>query len=149
MRKTETNGRDEGSPLLLHHGDRMKGIDIEHTRACYAALPESELCDCAYCRRYRREARAALPMIAAYLDSLGVDIAKPLEAIPLCENADGTVDFIGEQYVLLGTADGFTETEIGGVRISVTDAHPQTEITAPHFVIEFGPVRLPQQSEAE
>ncbi|MBR3272044.1 MAG: hypothetical protein IKI59_08975 [Clostridia bacterium] len=127
----------------------MKGINIEHTRAYYVALPESELCGCAYCRRYRREARAALPAIAAYLDSLGVDIAKPLEAIPLCENADGTMDFIGEQYALIGTADGFTETEIGGVRISVTDAHPQTGITEPHFVIELGPVRLPRQGEAE
>ncbi len=59
------------------------------------------------------------------------------------------MDDIGEQYVLLGTADGFTDTEIGGVGVWVTDSHPQTEIAAPHFAIVLGPVRLPRQGEAE
>ena len=58
-------------------------MDIERTKQFYRELKQSDLCDCAYCRNYVNEVAKAYPAVTAYLQTLGVDIAKPFETMPL------------------------------------------------------------------
>ena len=50
-------------------------MDIERTKQFYRELKQSDLCGCAYCRNYVKEAAKAYPAVTAYLQTLGVDIA--------------------------------------------------------------------------
>lgn len=113
-------------------------MDIEHTKEYYARLTEDDLCQCEYCRTYVREIRKALPRLAAYLGSLGVDIEKPFEVLPLDETAE-YMEYLAVQYVVIGSAEGFQENTLEGMDVSVTDSHPMTDIEEDHFVIEIVP----------
>ena len=64
-------------------------MDIERTKQFYRELKQSDLCGCAYCRNYVKEAAKAYPAVTAYLQTLGVDIAKPFETMPLELDEDG------------------------------------------------------------
>ena len=116
-------------------------MDIEKTRKYYDGLTDADICDCAYCRNYVKEIKAAYPELAAYLAQLGVDIEKPFETIPI-EPANGTMFYSGVQYVVLGNASHFKETSIGDAQVFVTDSHPMTNISEEHFVIEITPITL-------
>ena len=116
-------------------------MNVEKTRQYYDQLTEEDICNCAYCRNYVKEIKAAYPELAAYLNQLGVDIEKPFEAIPIGP-ANGTMFYSGVQYVILGSAGSFKETDIGKVHLFVTDSHPMTEIKEDHFVIEITPIHL-------
>lgn len=116
-------------------------MNIKKTRQYYRLLTNADICDCAYCRNYVREIKSAYPKLAAYLDRFGADIEKPLEVIPIGPDGDRML-YSGAQYVILGSADGFTETSIGDIRVFITDAHPMTGIEEDHFVIELSPISL-------
>ena len=116
-------------------------MDIEKTRRYYARLTDADVCDCAYCRNYVKEIRAAYPELDAYADQLGIDLEKPLETIPV-EPAEGRILYSGAQYVVLGAADEFGETSVRNVRVFVADSHPMTGIAEEHFVIELSPIWL-------
>lgn len=116
-------------------------MDIEKTRQYYNQLTEEDICDCAYCRNYVKEIRAAYTDLSGYLDELGADIEKPFEVIPVGP-ANGMMFYSGVQYVILGLADDFRETAIGDVRVVITNSHPMTGIKENHFVIEISPVYL-------
>ena len=113
-------------------------MDIEHTKDYYARLTEDDLCQCEYCRTYVREIRKALPRLAAYLGSLGVDIEKPFEVLPLDETAE-YMEYLAVQYVVIGSAEGFEENALEGMDALITDSHPMTDIEEAHFVIEIVP----------
>ena len=117
-------------------------MDKAKTRDHYERLPPDELCPCEYCRNYIRHIRGTFPLVAEYLDSLGVDIEKPFEAIPLEPDDDGMIQYIGEQYIVLGSRDGFEPTEISGISIDIAESHPATQLSCEHFVIELSPLRL-------
>ncbi len=122
-------------------------MNIEKTRQYYAQLTEEDICDCAYCQNYVNEVRAAYPELAAFLNSLGINIEKPFEAIPIGP-ADGQMLYSGVQYVVIGSKDDFRETMIGDVRVVIADSHPMTHILQDHFVIEIAPVSLRWSEEA-
>ena len=65
-------------------------MDIERTKQFYRELKQSDLCGCAYCRNYVNEVAKAYPAVTAYLQTLGVDIAKPFETIFLPWTVEGT-----------------------------------------------------------
>ena len=94
-------------------------MDIERTERFYRELKQSDVCDCAYCRNYVKEVKKAYPAVTAYLQTLGVDIAKPFETMPLELDEDGRMPYIGPQYL------------------------PDDDIREPHFVIEIFPIFLP------
>lgn len=122
-------------------------MNIEETKQYYQSLSPDELCDCACCRSYMAGVRAAWPGMAAYLESLGAEIEKPWEVLPL-DQTEEYMDYLGAQYVLLGSPEGFPEAEVHGVEVFVTDSHPMTRIEAEHFVIELRcrrPLRLPRR----
>ncbi len=117
-------------------------MDIERTRAYYAALTAEDLCGCDSCRNFYQEVRAAYPETAAFLDGWGVAIEKPFESFPLGCREAGYEEYRNVQYVVFGGRDGFEPCEVGGVRIGLAESHPVTDIEEPHFVIELEPFRL-------
>lgn len=116
-------------------------MDIRKTKDYYKTLREDDLCDCDYCKNYYKEIKAAYPLLAEYLEGIGVDIEKPFEAMPL-EPYEGWIEYMAVQYVVMGDPSDFAETEVAGVHIGIADSHPMTDIAEPHFVIELYPVTL-------
>ena len=82
-------------------------MNIERTKQFYRELKQSDVCDCAYCRNYVKEAAKAYPAVTAYLQTLGVDIAKPFETMPLELDENGRMPYIGPQYLVFGAEVGF------------------------------------------
>lgn len=107
------------------------------------------LCDCVYCCNYIREIRNAYPRVAEYLLTLGVDIEKPFETIPLEPDETGYIEYISSQYIIIGNPDDFDKTVIDTVTVDITDSHPSTGIDKPHFVIEIYPVRLKRTAHTD
>lgn len=87
-------------------------MDIERTKQFYRELKQSDLCGCAYCRNYVKEAVNAYPAVTAYLQTLGVDIAKPFETMPLELDEDGRMPYIGPQYLVFGAEAGFAAATV-------------------------------------
>ena len=109
-----------------------KGVKCRWTKQFYRELKQSDLCGCAYCRNYVKEAAKAYPAVTAYLQTLGVDIAKPFETMPLELDEDGRMPYIGPQYLVFGAEAGFAAA-------MVKDAND----VEPHFVIEIFTIFLP------
>lgn len=122
-------------------------MDITKTKAFYELLAPDYVCDCDYCKNYVKEIKRAYPLLADYLQSIGIDIEKPFETMPLELDKDGYIDYIGVQYVVLGSKDDFKKTVVSDVSIDITESHPRTNVTDAHFVIELLPInrfiRLP------
>ena len=117
-------------------------MDIERTKAYYAQISERDLCQCEYCRNYVHEIRAACPKVTEYLASLGIDIEKPFETMPIEPDQTGHIEYISGQYVAYGKPDDFVKTVIRNVSVDLTGTHPSTGIDEAHFVIEIAPIRL-------
>ena len=122
-------------------------MNTAETRAYYQSLTDQDICDCAYCQNYVRQIRRARPDLASFLDSIGVDIEKPFEAIPMSPDEDGTILYLGVQYAVMGDPQGFRKTTVNELTIEVTDSHPMTDIAEEHFVIETSGFRLPFDSK--
>ena len=121
-------------------------MDIERTKQFYRELKQSDLCGCAYCRNYVNEVAKAYPAVTAYLQTLGVDIAKPFETMPLELGEDGRMPYIGPQYLVFGAKAGFaaaTVKDANDVEVRLAQSHPDDDIREPHFVIEIFSIFLP------
>lgn len=117
-------------------------VDISKTKEYYHCLTEASLCDCAYCHSYRLQAKAAFPKASEYLASLGVDIEKPFETLPLEPNEDGMLEYCGCQYVVFGSCKPDYHHKIDNLEFSITTTHPSTGIEDEHFVLEMFPIEL-------
>lgn len=117
-------------------------IDVFATKDYYKSITDSALCDCCYCRNYRLQIKSALPEVAAYLDSLGIDIEKPFETSPLEPDENGMLEYCGCQYIVFGNCDLKYHYRIGSVEFRVATSYPSTGIEQKHFVIELYPVQL-------
>ena len=117
-------------------------MEIRKTERYYAELDDDSLCTCDACRNYYKEIRAACPELAGYLSTMGIDIEKPFEAMPLDPEADGTILYLAVQYVVLGDRADFAEADVAGVHIGLAESHPMTGLSEAHFVIELSSVRL-------
>lgn len=117
-------------------------MDVQRTVDYYADLTAGDLCQCATCRNYMLRIKAAYPEVAQYLQTMGVDIEKPFEAMPLPPCPDGTIEYMAVQYIVMGTDAGFEKTAVGGVNIEMAESYPFTDIAEDHFVIELAPITL-------
>ncbi len=84
--------------------------------------------------------------MTAYLQTLGVDIAKPFETMPLELDEAGRMPYIGPQYLVFGEEEGFaaaTVRDVNDVEVRLAQSHPGDNIQEPHFVIEIFPIFLP------
>ena len=121
-------------------------MDIERTKQFYRELKQSDLCGCAYCRNYVNEVAKAYSAVTAYLQTRAVDIAKPVETMPLVLDEAGRMPYIGPQYLVFGAEAGFaaaTVKDANDVEIRLAQSHPGDNIQEPHFVIEIFPIFLP------
>ena len=116
--------------------------DIAKTKEYYAAIADSELCDCTYCRNYRLQIKSAYPEVAEYLMTLGIDIQKPFETSPLEPDENGMLEYCCCQYIVFGNCNPEYHHRIGDVEFRVATSYPGTGIEQEHFVIEFFSVRL-------
>ena len=71
-------------------------MNIRKTENYYKTLREDDLCDCDYCKNYYKEIKASYPLLAEYLEGIGVDIEKPFEAMPL-EPYEGYIEYMAVQ----------------------------------------------------
>lgn len=117
-------------------------VDIAKTKEYYAAIADSELCDCSYCHNYRLQIKSAYREVAEYFTTLGVDIQKPFETSPLEPDENGMLEYCCCQYIVLGNCEPEYHHRIGDVEFRVATSYPGTGIEQEHFVIEFSPVRL-------
>jgi hypothetical protein len=90
----------------------------DKTRLYYNRLSDSILCSCAYCKNYYKQIRQTYPSLTHYLAGLGIDIAKPWESNPL-EVENGKLLYSPVQYLVMGEAQNFHETQIDGVTITL------------------------------
>lgn len=116
-------------------------MDLEKTRALYQRTGPHDLCTCDYCKNYVQQIKAAYPKVAEFLNTMGVDIEKPFETMPL-EPEKGYLDYIAAQYIVLGARDDFQRKQIDDVTVEIDDCHPDTAIAEEHFVISISPIRL-------
>ena len=116
-------------------------MDIAKTKEYYAQLDYSDLCQCDDCKNYVKKIKASYPLIDDYLSQFGIDITKPFETAPVDFDED-TIMYLMAQYIVMGKSDGFEDTKINDVEIRITESHPMTNITEPHFVMEICPVYL-------
>ncbi len=115
--------------------------NLERNRAYYAQLPFGALCDCAYCRNYYSQVKAAYPEVTAYLQRFGVDIEKPFETSPL-EPENGYLTYCACQYIVFGSCEEDYCDKIGDVELRKADSYPDTGISESHFVLELAPITL-------
>lgn len=121
-------------------------MDVGRTERFYRELKQSDVCDCAYCRNYVKEVKKAYPAVAAYLQTLGVDIAKPFETMPLELDENGRMPYIGPQYLVFDEKDGFaaaTVKDVNDVEVRLAQSHPGDDNWELHLVIEIFPIFLP------
>ena len=115
-------------------------MNIEKTREYYRHLTNDDLCQCDYCKNYVKEIKAAYPEVAKYLDSIGIDIEKPFETIPI--EIEDMIEYAAVQYIILGSSEGFQPYCVGDVGVDIAINHPSSNISDEHFVIEIFPVYL-------
>lgn len=117
-------------------------MNIEKTKEYYSKLTNDDQCQCDYCKNYVKEIKAAYPEIAKYLDSIGIDIEKPFETMPLEPDENENIEYICGQYVVMGSTKDFQAYCAEDVKIDIAIGHPSTDISDEHFVIEIFPVFL-------
>ena len=117
-------------------------VDVSATEDYYNSITDSALCDCGYCRNYRLQIRDALPEVATYLESWGIDIEKPFETSPLEPDENGMLEYCACQYIVFGNCDLDYHHRIGDVEFRIATSYSSTGIEQEHFVIEFFPVCL-------
>ena len=117
-------------------------VDVSATKDYYNSITDSALCDCSYCRNYRLQIKSALPEVATYLETWGIEIEKPFETSPLEPDENGMLEYCGCQYIVFGNCDLDYHHRIGDVEFRIATSYPSTGIEQEHFVIEFFPVCL-------
>lgn len=116
-------------------------MNIEATRTYYENMLLTDLCDCNYCQNYIKEIKKTYPLVANYLEAIGVNIEKPFETMPL-EPDNNKIEYIAAQYIVFGDFENFKETTISNVSIQIANSYPNTNINEKHFVIEISPIIL-------
>lgn len=117
-------------------------MNIKNTQKYYEELEHSELCQCNYCINYVQEIKRSYPLLAKHLATMGIDIEKPFETMPLEVDENNKIEYISAQYIILGSSNDFTELMISDVQVNLAISHPSTGLKAEHFVIEVSPITL-------
>ena len=112
-------------------------MDNMKTKEYYEAIASDDVCQCDYCQSYVKYIRATYPVVSEYLETIGVDIEKPFETMPLALEDTGNIFYIGVQYVVIGSRANFEAVFVGDVEVKITRSHPSTNIEGEHFVFQI------------
>ena len=107
----------------------------------------SDVCDCDHCKNYIYYVSDKYPKIKKYLETLGIDIKKPFELMPL--DYDDLIMYFECQYIVFGKCEKDFYKKIDDIEIFKTDNHPYTNIKDEHFVISFGTIALEDYMKEE
>lgn len=137
--------------MIVHLEDYVLDVEPAAARAYCTA---HSLCACDLCRNFYRQARGALPKLAALLDSLGVMIERPDE-IGACEEGDA-IDYYFVAYSVPGKILQSSAYEIdlrdGGQALNIVidhDSVPNEQRAKDYFTITVFGVHLPQTAGGE
>lgn len=137
--------------MIVHLEDYILDVELAAASAYCAA---HSLCACDLCRNFYRQARAALPKLAALLDSLGVMIERPDE-IGACEEG-GAIDYYFVAYTVPGKILQSSAYEIdlrdGEQALNIVinnDSVPNEQSAMDYFTITVFGVHLPHAAEGE
>lgn len=122
-------------------------MDLEKTKIYYDEYSGDDACDCDYCQNYIDEIKNTYPELSDYLNSIGVDIEKPFEAMLPYKIDDETFEYPGVQYLICGNSEGFEGNKIENVDVFVTTSHPGATYKGEYFIIECYPIRLKIRSD--
>lgn len=116
-------------------------IDYENSKKYYERFIP---CNCEICRLYYSKISECYPEIKEYIQSLGADILKPFELIPVEFEGERRIEYISCQYIIFGQCEDGFEKQINGVRFFRNDDnHPlDNDIKERHFILDFGPVTI-------
>ena len=64
-------------------------MDVRKTKHYYDVSAGDYVCTCEYCRNYVKEIRHAYPELSEYLETMGIDIEKPFETMPIEPDESG------------------------------------------------------------
>lgn len=131
----------EESKLGSMESRQILRIDTDKTRQYYADEDTAEYCQCAPCVNYRTRIASAYPEIAAFLDTLGIDIAKPFKVTCLKPVHD-VLTYDGCQYVAFGNGDYAWRKDFGDVEIIPGLYFPDPGVDEPFVVLEIPHIDL-------
>ena len=118
-------------------------VQIENTEKWYKE--ENELCQCDYCRVFRKSFRSCYGATADLLSFYGVDVTKPLEISPAEPEGD-MITYNTVQYVLKGSTNITRNHLIEGLVMHKAEAYPSYKRAENTFVIQLEGVRLPWEN---
>ncbi len=137
----------EESKLGSMESRQILRIDTDKTRQYYADEDTAEYCQCAPCVNYRARIASAYPEIAAYMDTLGIDITKPYELTYL-KPVDDVLTYDGCWYVAFGDGDYAWQKEFGDVKTFPALRFPDPGVVEePFVVLEIPQIDLPFTKE--
>lgn len=108
----------------------------------YYNRSDLDLCSCEYCENYYRNIKNKFFKLESYFKSIGVDILKPFELVPIEYYGDKMIEYTDCMYIVFGECEDSFSTTIDKISLYKAKSHPDTGILEPHFVISFGPIIL-------
>ncbi len=100
-------------------------------------------CRCSNCRNYYKQIKEIYPEICEYLETLGIDPLKPFELVSLLDEKTNEIVYFDCIYIVYGKCDEEEIATINNIDITLNkENHPDTLIEEDHFVIDFGPIKL-------
>lgn len=108
----------------------------------------TDLCQCEYCQNYYQNIDYIPSNVRSFLEQFGIDIAKPIEQVPVMVNKlEKTVDNI-LYFVVVGKAistNNNDDIDLGPINIEIVpdELSPNTDITKPYFVLAVQDIWLP------
>lgn len=107
-------------------------------------------CDCAYCRNYYKAFKSTYPKTAVFLESFGLDVNFPLEAMPLFnEKSSNTMEYNTYYPVKGEMSEDEIKVDLEGLEIYVLKGSdknnpcPNPKMEEPYLFIEILGIQLP------
>lgn len=117
-------------------------VDVSKTKQYYDNLSYDNLCKCGWCVLYYSKAKQKYPDVAGWLESQGIDINKPFEAMSIDPDDNGVVEYIAVQYIVFGKYGIDYNTSVGDVSVRIAQSYPDPGVEGDYFVLEIGPMKL-------
>ena len=119
-------------------------VNIEQNKRYYSSV-QSLPCDCNYCKNYYLQIKTTYPNVCSYLESMGIDVLRPLELSSLEVNENNILEYCVCQYVVFGSYEENFHHKIGDVEFCIGTSYPNTGVNKEHFVLDFYTIFLPMK----
>ena len=90
--------RAEKCRMNMSNVPGRSAMDVRKTKHYYDVSAGDQVCTCDYCRNYVKEIRHAYPELSEYLETMGIDIEKPFETMPIEPDESGHITPLREEF---------------------------------------------------